>query len=178
MISTIILLGVWRYVFNLGAERGLNNAEPENSGWWPLSFVIAAGLLSSINSLELVTLNSATAGRLLVYGQTAASTVYLIRELTSEDKKYRLKIDLLDNLETRFNRALAAVSFGIICIFSIAIAAPLSWDSNAYNLARVPIFMFENKIEIILFRMDASLFSQFFIIRMTSLAFIDPNIGV
>ena len=91
MISTIILLGVWRYVFNLGAERGLTNAEPENSGWWPLSFVIAAGLLSSINSLELVTLNSARVGRLLVFGQAAAATAYLIGELTRKDKKMRVK---------------------------------------------------------------------------------------
>ena len=133
-------------MFNLGAERGLTKAGPEKSGWWPLSFVIAAGLLSSVNSLELVTLNSATAGRLLVYGQAAVSTIYLIREFTRKEDKYRLKIDLLDNLETRFNRALAAVSFGIICVFSIAISAPLSWDSNAFNLARVPIFMFENNL--------------------------------
>ncbi len=146
MISLVILLGIWALTFNLGSNPKETERQNNNQTLWlTTSFAISIALFAALNCAEIIFVSSIYTLRQTVFIEGVLSTIYICTTIfyyrRASSYSWRSIFP-----ESNAATGIFLASFFLIAGFSFLISAPHNWDSNVYNLGRLPILLSNSSV--------------------------------
>ena len=139
MLSSTILLAIWALFLNCFGE---NRKEANNSPTdllWGILFGCSLATVSSIYLLQINLLSNLAINQWILGLEILASALYLVYALTQKSLVRKLISPF--QRESDLTKFLIATGFTFLFVFTLLTSAPLNWDSNAYNVARISTFL-------------------------------------
>ena len=135
MIGATFLLAAWTLLLNhFDTREETTNGEHSNL-IWSILFGCALATVSAINILQINLLPDLRINQWVLGIELIAAVVYLFYSLSKRSLISKLIKPFKDELQ--ITKALITTGITILLVFTLLTSAPLNWDSNAYNVARV-----------------------------------------
>ena len=141
MISAAILIALWILVIEYSFIKKRLERKAEGPLFWAFSFLIALSILYLIAFLQINTLPDLWWNQFAIKAELILACIYI----AYQGLNGKLSGCLLTSFKGKgkSTNILIAIVTTFLIIFSLTTSAPLNWDSNAYNLARVPTMLSE-----------------------------------
>ena len=136
MISLLLILAIWVALirFFLPADSSYH---PSSSLFqWGLLFVASLAILFLIGYIQINLLPSLWWNRAFLFIESIAASAFLLIQFFQRRLLSSLLLPFYDN--GWIVRLLTLVIFGLLTAFAMMTSSPINWDTNAYNLARIP----------------------------------------
>ena len=138
MLSATLLLAVWALFINCFSSNNQETNGGHSYLLWSILFGCSLATASSIYLLQINLLPSLVATQWVLGLELTASLTYLVYAFS----KKSLARQLISPFKKEYNttKFLIAAGFTFLLVFTLFTSAPLNWDSNAYNVARISTF--------------------------------------
>ena len=135
MIGATFLLAAWTLLLNHFDTRDETTNGEYSNLIWSILFGCALATVSAINILQINLLPDLRINQWVLGIELIAAVVYLFYSLSKRSLISKLIKPFKDELQ--ITKALITTGITILLVFTLLTSAPLNWDSNAYNVARV-----------------------------------------
>ena len=139
MLSATILLAAWAFFLNCFSSKKKESDNSYSGLLWSILFGCSLATASSIYLIQINLLPSLIANQWAVCLEVAAALMYLFYSFSKKSLSKRLISPF--KKEYNITKLLALTGITILLVFTILTSAPLNWDSNAYNIARISTFL-------------------------------------
>jgi len=139
MLSATILLAIWALFLNCFNLNRLETNRGHSDLLWSILFGCSLATASSIYLLQINLLPSLASNQWVLGLELAASLAYLA--YASSKKSIGRKLISPFKREYNITKFLIAIGITLLFVFTLLTSAPLNWDSNAYNVARISTFL-------------------------------------
>tara|TARA_B100002051_G_scaffold248796_1_gene258967 strand:- start:485 stop:2464 length:1980 start_codon:yes stop_codon:yes gene_type:complete len=132
MLSSIIVIATWLFTFERLNARALKNGIET----WGLSFCIAVSILYLFTFAQLNFIQGIIWLKVVVGIEISVALFYLLLKMKSHDL-FALIFEPFRG-QSRFFLTLGLIGLSSLIVFSVSTAAPADFDTNVYNIARIP----------------------------------------
>ncbi len=139
MLSATLLLTVWALFLNCFNLKTRETNSGHSDLLWSILFGCSLATASSIYLLQINLLPSIAANQWALKLELAASFLYLIYAFSKKSLVKKLISPF--RREYKATKLLIATGMTFLFVFTMFTSAPLNWDSNAYNVARISTFL-------------------------------------
>ena len=142
MISALILLAIWAVLLNCFLPKLVTKHVTYIAIIWSILFACALATSSTIYFIQINALPNLASNKWIIGIESIASLGYLLFGFKKASLASKLVIPF--KAEAKTTKTLVAAGITALFIFAVLTSAPLNWDSNAYNVARVSTILSES----------------------------------